>query len=358
MSAGPPVCVLGFGRSGTSLAARVLNLLGVDLGPEDRMLPASELNEAGFWEQAPIMELNEAILQAFGGTYGDPPAFPAGWIGDPRAASLRTRMGELLAELFPGDGRWGFKDPRTVDTLPLWQDVVGEMVYVICARDPYEVAASHQVGWPEYDTEHYVDLWLRANAAALRETAGLRRVVVLHHEWFEAPETVVRRLQALLHAPVDDDRFRAAVATVRPELRRQRSQGDRLEERADVAIEIRAMAAVLEGMAIGGADSAPALPALGATLDREWRERHRREGDLWRAHMAAEEAGERARTEHAAAEERLAAISKELAELRQKLTATAAERDEVRAALGMLESSRSWRLTAPLRGAAGRVRRD
>ena len=35
------VCILGFGRSGTSLTTSVLGMLGLDLGPQDTMLPAA-----------------------------------------------------------------------------------------------------------------------------------------------------------------------------------------------------------------------------------------------------------------------------------------------------------------------------
>ena len=46
-----PVCILGMGRSGTSLTARVLNLLGVDLGPESGFVERSEQNVTGYWER-------------------------------------------------------------------------------------------------------------------------------------------------------------------------------------------------------------------------------------------------------------------------------------------------------------------
>jgi hypothetical protein len=36
------VCVLGFARSGTSLTMRLLDLLGVELGPREDLLPAIE----------------------------------------------------------------------------------------------------------------------------------------------------------------------------------------------------------------------------------------------------------------------------------------------------------------------------
>lgn len=44
-----PICVLSVGRSGSSLAARAVNLLGVHLGVEEDLMPPSQQNERGFW---------------------------------------------------------------------------------------------------------------------------------------------------------------------------------------------------------------------------------------------------------------------------------------------------------------------
>ena len=60
------VCILGMHRSGTSLLARI-NLLGVYLGPPNRLMPAAPENPKGFWEYQPIMELNNEILARLGG---------------------------------------------------------------------------------------------------------------------------------------------------------------------------------------------------------------------------------------------------------------------------------------------------
>lgn len=56
-----PVCVLGcIGAARRSW--RALNLLGMDLGPEETMLdPIEHDNPTGFWEQAAMMERNGLI---------------------------------------------------------------------------------------------------------------------------------------------------------------------------------------------------------------------------------------------------------------------------------------------------------
>ena len=66
MSEPTVVCVLGMHRSGTSLVARVLNVLGVDLGPEEHLMRPSSANPTGHWENKPITGINDEILSDSG----------------------------------------------------------------------------------------------------------------------------------------------------------------------------------------------------------------------------------------------------------------------------------------------------
>ena len=138
---GQIVCVLGMHRSGTSVAARLMNLLGVYLGAEERLLDSQPDNPKGFWEYQPIFELNEEILGRLGGTWHEPPPMPPGWETAAELADLRQRARDLVARTF-ASGDWGWKDPRTCLTLPFWKAILPPVHYVICMRSPAEVAAS------------------------------------------------------------------------------------------------------------------------------------------------------------------------------------------------------------------------
>lgn len=61
-----PTCVLGMYRSGTSVASRLVNLLGVDLVPEAALTAPAADNPKGYWEHNGITQINEEILQLFG----------------------------------------------------------------------------------------------------------------------------------------------------------------------------------------------------------------------------------------------------------------------------------------------------
>jgi hypothetical protein len=189
------VCVLGMHRSGTSLVARVLNVLGLDLGPEEHLMQPALANPAGYWESLPITDINDEILSRLGGSWSQPPALAAGWERRPELAELRQQARELIEADFSGSALWGFKDPRSCLTLPFWQRILGPMRYVICLRNPLDVAASLGARKVEpLPFEQGVELWLTYVHAALAATAGHRRQLVFYEDLMADHEPVVGRL--------------------------------------------------------------------------------------------------------------------------------------------------------------------
>jgi hypothetical protein len=218
-----PVCVLGMGRSGTSLTARVLNLLGVDLGPESGFVPDSPQNSKGYWERRSILELNEALLVALGGDYANPPAFEPGWERRPELAPLQAHARRLIAENFGNSDMWGFKDPRLSLTLPFWRQVVPDMRYVICVRNPMEVFSSfgQYPSEDDFGGKNWFELWLRSTASALVHTGDSERTVVFYEDYFTDLRAQVVNLAAFIARPLTTDAWVAIDAFVEPGLRHQ-----------------------------------------------------------------------------------------------------------------------------------------
>jgi hypothetical protein len=52
------ICILGMHRSGTSVTARAINLLGAYLGEEKDLMPHNPYNPEGFWERQDIYDLH------------------------------------------------------------------------------------------------------------------------------------------------------------------------------------------------------------------------------------------------------------------------------------------------------------
>jgi hypothetical protein len=189
------VCILGMHRSGTSLVARVLNVLGLSLGPEEHLMRPNSANPAGYWESRPVKRLNDDILSRLGGTWFDPPEFPRGWERGPELAELRQRARELIEADFSGSELWGFKDPRSSLTLPFWQGILAPMRYVICLRNPLDVAASLEGKEEEtLPPEQGIRLWLTYVRGALAHTAGHPRELIFYEDLMRDPEVVVRGL--------------------------------------------------------------------------------------------------------------------------------------------------------------------
>jgi hypothetical protein len=210
------VCVLGMSRTGTSLTTRVLSLAGVYLGPEDELLQkdlhqlagegesvlarARDTNPEGFWEHYRIMRLNERVLRALGGSWRDPPQMPSGWESSDDLIALADEARSLLAESFAGHDLWGWKDPRNSLTLPFWQRLVPTMRYVVCLRNPADVAASLQRR-DEMPIDQGLELWREYVNAALVGTAGWPRLLVPYEDFFVDRTRTAARLARFVGRP-------------------------------------------------------------------------------------------------------------------------------------------------------------
>lgn len=226
------LCTLGMHRSGTSVVSRLLNLLGVALGPDSSVAERGDDNPTGYWEHSGLKRINDDLLARFGGTWDRPTMFPEGWMADPAVRTLADEARGLVREEFDGLPTWGWKDPRTCLTLPFWQDVIGPMRYVICVRDPREVVASlaHRDGMPGVDADV---LWLTHLDRALRHTRGLPRIFVSYDAVLADPAGQCRRLAQFaglqVPASLDDPSLQQWTrGFLDPTLRHHRSLADEL----------------------------------------------------------------------------------------------------------------------------------
>jgi hypothetical protein len=237
MTGAQVVCILGMHRSGTSLTARLLNLLGVNLGPEAHLVEPASDNPAGFWEHRRIFRINKQILLRFGGHSHEPPVFPPGWESSPELDDLRQRARAIVHEDFSTAALWGWKDPRTCLTVPFWQGILPSMEYVICVRHPLAVARSLR----ERDGVSLgqgVYLWLEYLTSALRHTAGQPRILVCYDHLLDDGPREVERLARFLGRPrlAKQRALRgAAQRCIDQKLRHHRDGGSGAPEPADPA---------------------------------------------------------------------------------------------------------------------------
>lgn len=139
--------VLGMHRSGTSAMARVVNLLGADIG--NNLIPSARDNARGFWEHREIVETHEQLFDFLGKPwicFLSP--LPDGWWLDDAITPFRQRLVEIVRRDFCLSPIWVLKDPRLCRFIPLWHLIFEELncapFFIHIFRNPLEVAASLQ----------------------------------------------------------------------------------------------------------------------------------------------------------------------------------------------------------------------
>ena len=191
------------------MTARVLNILGLDIGPDDDLLPADRHNPKGYWENRDVVDLNERILAKRGGSWDNPPPFPPGWENDADLADLRSEAEEHLARLFPANTKCVIKDPRLSLTLPFWNAIYPVAGVVVPVRDPAEVAASLE-SRDGYSTIKSDALWIRYLASVFANSP--RTLVIKYADFFERLELVCANLADFVGVPGPTDSVLAIAA--------------------------------------------------------------------------------------------------------------------------------------------------
>ncbi|HMG34083.1 MAG TPA: sulfotransferase [Blastocatellia bacterium] len=195
------ICVSGMHRSGTSLVARAINVLGASLGPPEHLMPPhEETNRSGFWESQKIVDINDELLVRLGGRWDSPPDLPDDWFVSPDLDDLRERARTVIREDFSSDDLWAWKDPRSCLTLPFWQNLLPPLRYVICVRNPLDVALSLEKRDGLSITDG-ADLWVSYNKAVLRNTAGQLRLLVFYEDIMANWQREVSSLSTFVQFP-------------------------------------------------------------------------------------------------------------------------------------------------------------
>ncbi len=221
------VCISGMHRSGTSMVTRMLNLMGMHLGKEEDLMIAAEDNPEGFWENNRFVEINDAILFAFGGAFDSVPPFPADWPTAPALQHQREKATNLL-QTFKGKERWGWKDPRNSLTLQFWQQFLPDIKVLVCLRHPLEVARSLQKRNGS-SIPFGLNLWYQYNHFLLQNIAADRRFVIHFDKVFADPNGEMKRVMEWLGWNISESNLSAAAATVKSGRRHHRQPALEIE---------------------------------------------------------------------------------------------------------------------------------
>jgi hypothetical protein len=167
--------VVGVGRSGTSVAARLASTIGLRLPPLGDLAPGNASNPEGHWESLALMAFNDALLGAIGSTWWTPPPeFRAEH--HHQLDPMQKEAGAAFTSVFGAGGDWLWKDPRLAVLLPFWNNVIDTSTCLLPYREPQAVAHSLQAR----DALSYAQglaVWERHTRLVLRACVGHRVAV-------------------------------------------------------------------------------------------------------------------------------------------------------------------------------------
>jgi len=230
-----PIIVIGMHRSGTSLLAKLLEDLGVAMGK----WRGKNTSEAMFFRHR-----NELLLSLAHASWDNPEAFSHA-LDNPhwRRALARVAACDLgttrTLNFLPPKALdrftsapnqfWGFKDPRTTITLPIWRDIFPDAKIINIVRDGKAVASSLQqrskkhlqdgvlLSLVSLDQAMGLSLWAEYVLTAHKHCASLPQgcyLEIRYENLLQAPEAVLLGIAEFIGMNVDSEQVESAASRV------------------------------------------------------------------------------------------------------------------------------------------------
>ena len=189
------ILVLGMHRTGTSMVARLLNMMGFYFAQEEAEMPAHPSNPKGFWERKDVNELCIRLLASANCDWHRISSFSIDNVPNEALEEFRAKARQIILRL-DAHRPWFLKDPRLCVLAPLWLELLEVPVCLFVHRSPLEVARSLEKrdGFPLF----WAFLWERYNTAALNATRRHPRIQTNHADLMTDPVGTVRQLQEKL----------------------------------------------------------------------------------------------------------------------------------------------------------------
>jgi hypothetical protein len=231
------ILITGMHRSGTSLTAKIVHELGGYLGDPEELLPPSHDNLDGFCERFDVMQINDELLDSVGANWHSPPKdglnfWQKGFSSDRLKIVERAR--QVIRKLEP-HALWAIKDPRFCLTLGLWGRLLPNAKYVVCLRNPYEVAQSLNKR-QGFDEDYSLMLWLHYYRLFIQATRCDQRLVIYYQHLFDKSDRELHRMTHWLKLSPDEKALQSALRCVKVELRNHWLKGDELPKSAEPQI--------------------------------------------------------------------------------------------------------------------------
>ncbi len=198
--------VLGMHRSGTSAAAKALEVLGANMG--EHLMPGAADNPLGFFEDQQLQHLNEGWLAQQGLAWDSVTASAEATVQPDLIEAQREVIGQRLRDRLEMP-LWAFKDPRMCRLFWLWQPALRELSVdtrcVFVLREPFAVAQSllRRNGMP---LAQGLLLWRLHNVEAFSAFQGMRGGHLFYEDLLSNPMVELPRLARDLGLDAPDAR--------------------------------------------------------------------------------------------------------------------------------------------------------
>ncbi|GEM_PF-1598324 len=217
------ILILGMHRSGTSVLAGCMNILGMNLG--GALMPGNEANQSGYFENRDIVLAHDILLRDLGCRWDMVGSLPRNWQESDAALKAQETLTRILQQQFlDKDVPFAVKDPRICRLMPLWRRVLKGLNIkpdaVLVLRHPMEVARSLQER-DSFDSLKGHLLWLVHNREALAASRDLDHMFITFDQLLSDPVNALDRLTSLPSLAHLDPRKSAGdiIRFVRPELK-------------------------------------------------------------------------------------------------------------------------------------------
>jgi hypothetical protein len=202
------IIILGMHRSGTSVVARGLQVLGVCLG--ENLMAVQPDNPKGFWEDLDINAFNIEMLNALEGEWHDLRPITERDVETLKAGGFLERGVGLLKDKISGVDAFGIKDPRMARLFPFWKEVLRksgcDVYYILTLRHPVSVAWSLARRDGFEPAKSYL-LWFVHVLTSIAGTQGEKRILVDYDILMSAPRAELERIAGFLDLPLDAEEF-------------------------------------------------------------------------------------------------------------------------------------------------------
>jgi hypothetical protein len=211
--------ILGMHKSGTTLVSQILHQSGINMVDEAISENAS-YDQGDFYERQSARQVNEAILKPKSLSLFD--IVPLKTLE--MSAAERSQMQAMIRDCAQKYSDWGFKDPRTCLTYPLWASELPEHKIIAIYRSPDELwqrQKSLSRFRVPYLAWQYVKRWCESNKRmldALKTTQ--KEFLILDYRSLMDNPAEFERLQSFVGQPLKDcrnakfDRHRSKPSTL------------------------------------------------------------------------------------------------------------------------------------------------